>query len=95
MSFIKEKNIISFTSNVENYYFQVEVQSVLGAIQEPTIWNWEIKVAVDSNDRCFGMAIERKHDVLIPWQELDFEYTDQMKKLCLETSELRYKSENI
>ncbi|MGI0534959.1 hypothetical protein KFD70_21970 [Bacillus pfraonensis] len=88
MSLEDKKEIVSFTSRVENYYLRINVEvPELQLIFKPTVWNWEVKIAIDSNDIYYGSAVEIKRGVTIPWRKLKkHEYTEEMKQLCLKYS---------
>ncbi|MES5896966.1 hypothetical protein [Bacillus cereus group sp. RP43] len=88
MSFEDKKEVISFTSRLENYYLRISAEvPEFRAHFKPTIWNWEVKIAIDSNDIYYGSAVEMKRGVTIPWRKLkEHEYTEEMKQLCLKHS---------
>ncbi|PEX92931.1 hypothetical protein, partial [Bacillus cereus] len=59
-----------FSKKVDSYYYQVRVDSMQGKNLKSAIWHWEIKIAIDDLNRYYGMAVERKHDVMVPWRKL-------------------------
>ncbi|MBD5799396.1 hypothetical protein BHU24_22385 [Bacillus pseudomycoides] len=88
MAFEREMKEVMLISNVEHHYLQIEVKAFLG--DDKTLWNWEIKIAIDresEQDRYFGMALDRKYNVFIPWRELkEYDYMQEIKNLCMSNS---------
>ncbi|MBY0597706.1 hypothetical protein [Bacillus bingmayongensis] len=88
MSLEDKKEVILFTPIVENYYLRINAEvPELQNLFKPTVWNWEVKIAIDSNDIYYGSAVEVKRGVTIPWIKLKkHEYIEEMKQLCLKYS---------